>query len=76
MYGNYQTGTKLSDDLQSTRNSEDVFDAVRIYSEMFSLHDVRTDAHDVFRRFPKILPYSLRFLKKAKRMLIAESYKK
>ena len=40
IFGNCRIGSKLSDDFQSTRNSEDVFDVVRniyIYSEMFGI---------------------------------------
>ena len=37
MYGNCRICSKLSDDLQSTRNSEHVSDVVRIYSEMFGI---------------------------------------
>ena len=57
MYGNCRTCSKVSDDLQSTRNSENVSDVVRIYSEMSSVYDVRTDAAEGFRSFPKILSY-------------------
>ena len=54
MYGSCRTCSKLTDDLQSTRNSEHVSDVVRIYSEMFG-DDVRTNAAEGFRSFPKIL---------------------
>ena len=37
MHGNCRTGSKLSDDLQGTRNSEDGFDVVRIYFEMIDI---------------------------------------
>ena len=59
MHGNCRTGSKLSDNLQS-RNSEDGFDVFRIYIPRCSVYDIRTDAADAFRRFPKILPNSSR----------------
>ena len=52
MYERCRRCPKLSEDLQSTQNAEDVSDIFRIYSEMYE--DVRYTMYGRCRRFSKI----------------------